>query len=227
LAPVIAILNQKGGVGKTTLALHLSAAFAQSDVGRVLLIDADPQGSALAWADIREEPAPFTVIGKPSDKLHRDIEALGEGYDLVVIDGPPRTTGVARSAIAASDVVVIPVQPSGPDIWATSEIVAYVEEAQIFKPKLKAVFVINRKIANTIIGRSVYTVVSEFGLEVLVPDISQRVAYAETITEGKTVLEVNRKSYRSAQEDVLELADDVLAVINFHRRKRIKKERTV
>ena len=139
MAIVFGLLNQKGGVGKTTLAIHLAMAFAQMERGRVLLIDADQQGSALAWADIRDTPALFTVIGKPSDKLHRDIEDLSEGYEFVLIDAPPRTSSAARSAIAASDVVVIPVQPSGPDLWSTAEIVEFAGEAESFKPALKTV----------------------------------------------------------------------------------------
>ena len=83
---IISIQNQKGGVGKTTLAVHLSYAFALKG-GRVLLIDADPQGSALDWAAAREEKPLFNVVGLSRPTIHRDIEELGKGYDHILIDG--------------------------------------------------------------------------------------------------------------------------------------------
>ena len=118
---IYSVLNQKGGVGKTTLAIHIATALTQASGKRTLLIDADSQGSALTWADCREREPLVSVIGKPSEKLHREIEDIAEGYEYVDIDGIPRTASITRSAIAASDVVVIPVQPSGMDIWSTRE----------------------------------------------------------------------------------------------------------
>jgi chromosome partitioning protein len=108
---IIGVLNQKGGVGKTTIAIHLAAAFAKQGQ-RILLIDADPQGSALDWDAARQAPPLFTVVGKPTATLHRDMDVLAADFDHVVIDGPPRVDDIARSAIMASDLVLIPVQPS-------------------------------------------------------------------------------------------------------------------
>src|SRR6478672_10176673 len=146
---IIAILNQKGGVGKTTLAVHVATALAQQ--GRtVLLVDADPQGSALGWSDNRESPL-FPVIGLPKKTLHRELQSLATNYQYVVIDGPPRVNEVARSAILASDLVVIPVQPSPYDVWAAKEIVDLLNEVTAYKERIKSVFVINRKIVKTAI----------------------------------------------------------------------------
>jgi chromosome partitioning protein len=106
--PIIALLNQKGGVGKTTLSVHIATALAagsEEERHKVLLIDADPQGSALDWAAARTAPARFPVIGLPKPTLHREIPALAQGYEWVVIDGPPRVNELARSAIAASQLV--------------------------------------------------------------------------------------------------------------------------
>lgn len=113
---VIGFLNQKGGVGKTTLAVHVADALAGQ--GRsVLLIDADPQGSALDWAASRSGEPLFAI------SIHKELQAFAKIYDMVLIDSPPRAYDVARSAIMASDLVLTPVQPSPYDVWAAKEIV--------------------------------------------------------------------------------------------------------
>ena len=88
---IISVQNQKGGVGKTTLAIHISYVLSSSNK-RVLLIDADPQGSSRDWAAAREDEPPFSVVGLDRPTIHRDLKSLSEGYDHVVIDGPPRVT---------------------------------------------------------------------------------------------------------------------------------------
>ncbi|MGM0695076.1 MAG: ParA family partition ATPase [Pseudomonadota bacterium] len=195
---IIGVLNQKGGVGKTTLAVNIAAALAR--IGkRVLLIDADPQGSALDWAAAREGDPLFAVVGLPKPSIHKELALVGEGYDVVVIDGPPRVTDLARSAIMASDIVLIPVQPSPYDIWAADEVVKLVQEASVFKENLKSVFVINRKIANTAIGRDVREALEAYDLPTLEASIVQRVAFAEAAAVGKAIYEQDRDGVASQE----------------------------
>lgn len=195
---IIGFLNQKGGVGKTTLSVNIAAVLAQSG-SRVLLIDADPQGSALDWAAARQIDPIISVVGFPRATIHREIAQIGQGYDHIVIDGPPRVTDLARSAIMASDIVLIPVQPSPYDIWASEEVVKLIDEARVYKETLKSVFVINRKIANTAIGRDVAEALSVYPVPTLKAGITQRVVFAEAAARGLAVHEVDDSGMAAAE----------------------------
>jgi chromosome partitioning protein len=191
---IVGVLNQKGGVGKTTIAVNI-ASFLGKSGQRVLLVDADPQGSALAWSSARSIEPIFPVVGMAKPTLHRDLPTLAAHYDAVIIDGAPRVNDLARAAILASDIVLIPIQPSPYDVWATAETVNLIREARQFKETLQAVFVINRRIANTAIGRDVSTALEQFvDVPVLGASLTQRVIFAESAAKGLSVIEVAPKS---------------------------------
>lgn len=206
---IISLSSLKGGSGKTTLAIHLAHVIALGKV-RVLLVDADPQGSAQGWAAAREEKPPFPVVGMARNTLHRDLPDLMGNYDHAVIDTPPRVSALARTAILAADLVLIPVQPSSYDVWAASETVQLIEEARGFKPELQAAFVINRKIVNTAIGEDIQDALSEYDIPTLKTTIGQRVVFAES-SAGYSVIELGSTS--AATKEVKSLAKEVLEVI--------------
>lgn len=209
---IIAVVNQKGGAGKTTIALNLAAALA-AEGKRVLLVDADPQQTAQDWAAVRSSPPPFQVVGLAKPVLHRDLPQMAADYDHVVIDGAPRNYEVARSAIAAADVVLIPVQPSGADFWASRETVGLVKEAHGFKETQKSVFVVSRKIGRTVLGRDIADALAEFEIPILHAGTMQRVVYAEALTGGMTVIEQQPRG--AAAEEIrailAELREEVAA----------------
>lgn len=206
--PVISFLNQKGGSGKTTLATNFATCVAQSGK-RVLYIDADPQGSALDWSAARSDKPLFPVVGLPKDTIHREIEALSSPYDWTVIDGPPSRANVAKSAIAASDIVIIPVQPSPYDVWAAKDIVELIIEVRVLKPRLIALFAVNRKIAGTAIGRDVRKALESYEtVPVLIGTVAQRVGFAESAAQGKTVQETHPGS--PAAKEICALVAEIL-----------------
>lgn len=181
---VIAVLNQKGGSGKTTIATHLARAL-QLDGSDVLLVDSDPQGSARDWAAVREDQ-PLTVVGIDRPTIDRDLKNIAR-KDFVVIDGAPQAADLAVSAIKAADFVLIPVQPSPYDIWAAADLVELVKQRiEVTDGKLQAAFVVSRAIKGTRIGAEVTEALIGYGLPVLESRITQRVIYPGTAANGTT-----------------------------------------
>jgi chromosome partitioning protein len=206
---IVAFLNQKGGVGKTTLALHLAGEWARQG-RRVTLIDADSQGSALDWSQQRAReglPRLFGVIGLARDTLHREAPEMARDVDHVVIDGPPRVAGLMRSALLAADLLLIPVLPSPFDGWASAEMLTLLGEARIYRPGLAARFLLNRCAARTIIARETAEALVDHDPPLLTATIGQRVAFANAARAGRLVAEIDEEA--AATLDIAALAAEI------------------
>lgn len=201
--PVVAILNQKGGSGKTTIAINLAHAL-HREGHKVLLVDSDPQGSARDW---NEENAGelIPVVGLDRETLPKDLQAIGAGYDWVVIDGAPQIAKLSAAAVKAADMVIIPCQPSPYDIWAAADLVDVIKARQdVTNGKPVAAFVVSRAIKNTKLGKEILEALEGYGLPVFKSSTTQRVAYPTTAAEGKTVF----------VESESEAAKEINAVMN-------------
>jgi chromosome partitioning protein len=187
--PIFGIINQKGGVGKTTLALNIAAALAV-DGSKVLLIDADKQGTASDWSALRGDAGtPFRIVGMARENMARDAITLSADYDYTVIDAPPHDGAITRSVVIASDVAVIPIEPSGFSTWAADKTISQVREAMLIKPSLKCGIVVSRKITNTVLGRDIRDMAGALGMGILDTEIMMRVHHAEAGTLGRTIFE--------------------------------------
>ena len=207
---VIAVLNQKGGSGKTTIATHLARAL-QLAGHDVLLVDSDPQGSARDRAAVRDDQ-PVPVIGIDRPTIDRDLKSVAR-KDFIVIDGAPQAADLAVSAIKAADFILIPVQPSPYDIWATSDLVDLLKQRiEMTDGRLQAAFVVSRAIKGTRIGAEVTETLEGYGLPILIARITQRVSYPTTAASGITVMDAEPQG--DAADEVRALSDEITQKLN-------------
>lgn len=205
--PIFGFINQKGGVGKTTLAVNVAAVLA-AEGAKVLLIDADQQASASDWGNVRgETPAPFQIVGMARANMARDAMTLANDFDYTIIDAPPHDGAVTRGVIIACDVVVIPIEPSGLSTWAADKTVSQVREAMLIKPSLKCGIVVSRKISNTVLGREIRDLAAAFDMPIFETEIVQRVQFAEASTLGRTVFE--HAAHSAAAQEIEALTQEI------------------
>ena len=210
---VVALFAQKGGAGKTTLAVTLADAFMVAG-HRVVLVDADPQGSARVWADVAAErgaPCP-TVIGSTGPTLRQTVQTLAPTADVIVIDTPPRMAAEARAAAAVAHVVLVPVSPGPADVWALSQAVATLDEVQAVRPDLVVRLVANRLNRRTSIGATLVDSATSCGLSALKASVGDRVAFAEAMGDGQGV--VSHAPTSTAAKEARALAAEVLGLVD-------------
>ena len=206
MSKIIAVLNQKGGSGKTTIATNLARAL-QLDGGRVLLVDSDPQGSARDW-NAAGEGNLLPVVGLDRPTLPKDIQAITDNHDWIIIDGAPQIADMAVAAIKCADVVLIPVQPSPYDVWACEDLVDIIKARQeVTNGRPKTAFIISRVIKNTQLGKEIGDALAGYALPVFKQFTTQRVIYPKSAATGSTVIDAEASS--EAAEEIRGLAQEL------------------
>lgn len=208
--PVIALVGNKGGAGKTTLSINVASALAEK--GSTHLLDADPQLSSFQWHAIADGQAPF-AIGNASESVAAAMHSVASDTDYVLIDCPPsihsRQTG---EALARADLVLIPVQPSPLDLWASVQIADEVERARADNPKLKALLVINQMEPRTKLSQLMRDALDQLDVDAAQTAIRRRMIYRNAIIQGRSVLQVGSRG-KQAAEEIRQLTDEMVNLL--------------
>jgi len=207
--PVIALVGNKGGAGKTTLSVNLAAGLAKQ--ASTILVDADPQGSSLQWNAFADSDQAITVL-EASDELSVQLADLSQKYGYVVVDCPPSVHAVQTIKILeVCDLALIPVQPSPVDLWATVHTEKAVQDAQKSNVNLKALLVINQLETRTTLSRVVRDALSEIAIPVAKTALRRRAIFRNSVLEGKNVFEMGRRGVDAANE-IDELIQEVIKI---------------
>ncbi len=188
-AVIVALTGQKGGVGKSTLAICIAAELLARR-HKVLLVDADPQGTIRTWGEVAVDAGqPLPSIVAMGSTMHRadQLPTVRLGYDDVIIDCPPRHGEIQRSALMVADMAILPCGPSSADAWALGASIDLVNEARTLRSDLEVRILITRKQGRTALGRSAREELEKSGIELLKTEVGYRVAFAEALGAGQGV----------------------------------------
>jgi chromosome partitioning protein len=200
-AKIIAVVNQKGGAGKTTLAMLLAGSLADRGK-RVLVADADAQNTAVHWSGMGAGfPAEVEDVSGEESKLHKALRKRAEEFDYIVIDSPPAATApVTASALRAAHLALVPVIPSPLDLWASVRIREAIALARNKNPELEARLVVNQMQPNTILAREVLGMLPEFGIPMLAASLKSRTAYRQCAALGGSILMLGSRAALAVME---------------------------
>lgn len=203
---IITVAQQKGGAGKSTLTAQMAVAYLGMRKS-VATIDCDPQASLTRWSEVRQDKlgadSGIAHVQATGWKLVREAENLAKKFDYVFIDSPPHAEADARSAIKAADLLLVPVQPSALDVWATQVTLALAAAEGV-----PVLIVANRVPSRSNMAEGIVENLDHLGADVAKVKLGQRIAFAESMLAGKGVLESHRLS--AAADEVSALAREVM-----------------
>lgn len=205
--PVIALVGNKGGAGKTTLSINLASYLASKST--TIVVDADPQGSALQWRTFAEENT--VPIIEAGEQLKTQAKKLLLDYQYVLFDCPPSVHAPQTTTVLGfCDIALIPVQPSPVDLWATVHIEEAVNRARKHNTNLRATLVINQLEARTTLSRLVRDALTEIGLPVASTALRRRAIFRSSALEGKSVFDMGSRG-RDAAQEIAHLTEEIIA----------------
>lgn len=207
---IISFVNQKGGVGKTTAAINLASSLVRKN-HNLVLIDADPQGSATTWHSIEDNQA-FEIIDHPGELTQADIETMETAYDYVIIDAPPAVDDKVVTILKASDLAILPVTPSSLDLWSCKETLDTMDTKSEALLNGKVRLLINRKIPGTRVGREVRQALEKFDTPIFETELCQRVAYIDAMRYGVSVMQF--APYSKAAGEIEQWSQEVVALLS-------------
>ncbi|MDJ0881792.1 MAG: ParA family partition ATPase [Gammaproteobacteria bacterium] len=205
--PVISLMGNKGGSGKTTLAINLGAGL--SNIANSALLDADPQGSSIQWYQFVDQDDGVDVY-QANGQLREQVSDLNTNYDYVVCDCPPSINAEqTQTLLEISDIVLIPVQPSPIDVWATIKLEEVIIEAQKSNQKLKAYVLINQLEPRVALSRMLRGALSELELPVTETALRRRAIYKNSVLDGKSVFDAGKLGAEAATE-ITQLIEEII-----------------
>jgi chromosome partitioning protein len=214
-AKVLTVCNQKGGSGKTTVTMQLAASYARRGL-EVLVVDADPQGTATRWASSASDEKPFRapVVGLSiaGSKVHREVAKFVDNYDLILIDCPPAADSVVpQSALLIADLALVPLVPSPLDLWASVGIREVIGRMSDINEGLQARLLLNQAQPNHNLTKETLEILPEFGIDICVTQWRQRAVYRQCAVWGQSVHDLDNKT---AIAEVEALATELLPLLN-------------
>lgn len=209
---IVAILNPKGGAGKSTFSSNIARYFQLKGMN-VLIADSDNQGTLRDWrqSDLQDIQPPVIGIDRPN--LHKDLPKVAASFDLVIIDGAAKIQEMVASSVKAADVILIPVQPSAADVWGCRDLISLIKARQeVTDGKPKASFLINRQIKNSNLANDITEVLKGFEIPVFESRTSQRIVYAEALSGGTTVLDLEPEG--AATQEIKSISEELMEFIH-------------
>ena len=203
-AKIILVANQKGGAGKTTVSMQLGGFLANAGY-KTIVIDGDPQGTAIRWANSAPDeflfPATVISLSAAGDKIHREVKNFVDDFQYIVIDSPPAAdSNIAQSALLVADLCIIPVLPSPPDIWATVAIKNAIDRAQVVNEPLQNRILVNQHQSKSQLGNEVIKLLNTFDIPIFETTLGLRNVYKESAACGQIVSAFGSKAKKALDE---------------------------